>query len=75
MTKFMVSSTPNSSASVELLEFTFYLHGIDNTASFPNVSIAPLWLRIVSCTANDISTLHNKVPDLSNPSTNSMLII
>ena len=67
ITKFMVSSTPIISATVELVELTFCLFESENTAPLPNVSIAPVWLRISLCTANDASMHQRNVPDASHP--------
>ena len=69
MTKFFVSSIPIILATVELVEFTFYLFDRENTVTFPNVSTALVRLRMSLCTANETSILHNKVPESSHPIT------
>ena len=67
ITKFIASSTPIISATVELVKLTFCLFKRENTAPRPNVNIAPVWLRILLCTANDASMLKSSVPDASHP--------
>ena len=69
MTKFIASSIPIILATVELVEFTLCLFDRENTAPFPNVSIASVRLRMLLCTVNEASILHNKVPDSSHPIT------
>ena len=69
MIKFIASFISIISATVEVVEFTFLLLDRENTAPFLNVSIAPVWLRMSLCTANEASILHNKVLDSSHPIT------
>ena len=70
ITKFIVSSTPIISATVELVELTFYLFDSENTAPLPNVSMAHVWLLMSLCTANEASILQRSVPDASHPTIN-----
>ena len=65
ITKFIASSTPIISATVELVGLTFCLFESKNTAPLPNVSIAPVWICISLYTANDTSMLQRSVPDAS----------
>ena len=69
MTKFIVSSIPIILATVELVELTFCLFDKENTAPFPNVNIAPVWLGMSLCTANEAQILHSNVSDSSHPIT------
>ena len=57
ITKFIASSTPTISATVELVVFTFCLFDRENTAPLPNVNIAPVWLHMSLCTAKEASML------------------
>ena len=65
--KFIASSKPIISATIELVELTFCLFESENTAALPNVSIAPVWLLMSLCTANEASILQRSVPDASHP--------
>ena len=67
ITKFIASSTPIISATVELVELTFCLFESENTAPRPNVNIAPVWLRMSLRTANEALILQSSVPDASYP--------
>ena len=71
ITKFIASYTPIISATVELVKLTFYLFDSENTTSVPNVSIAPVWLRISLCKLNDALMLQSSVPDPSHSIINS----
>ena len=70
MTNVIASSTPMSSASVELLVLIFYFADMDNTLPCPKVRHAPVWLLQSGCTANDASIFQVEVPLLFAPITN-----
>ena len=55
MTNVIVSSTPTSSALVELLVVIFCFVDMDKTLQCPKVRQAPVWLLQSGCTANDVS--------------------
>ena len=57
-TKFIASSTPTSSASVELLVLIFCFIDIDIRAPCPNINTAQVWLLTSLCIVNDASTDH-----------------
>ena len=67
ITKFIASSTPFFSATVELVELTFCLFESENTVSLPNVTMAPVWLFISLYTANEASILQRSILDASHP--------
>ena len=69
MTNVIASSTPTSSASVELLVLIFWFVDTDNTLPCPNVRHAPVWLLQSGCTANDASMFQVRVQLLSVPIT------
>ena len=75
ITKFIASSTPMISATVELVKLTFYLFDGENTAPLPNVSIAAVWLLMSLWTANDASMLHSNVLESSHSITRGRCIV
>ena len=62
MTKVMASSTPTSSASVELLVLIFCFVDIDSILPCPKVRQAPVWLLQSGWTANDTSIFQVSLP-------------
>eukprot|EP00957_Ditylum_brightwellii_P157812 12011958-Ditylum_brightwellii.AAC.1 len=61
----MASFTPTSSASVELRVLIFCFVDMEYGLPFPNVIVAPVWLRICGWTAYDASTHHLMTPPSS----------
>jgi hypothetical protein len=71
-TKFIASSTPTNSASVELFVLIFCYMDNDIRAPCPNDSTAPVWLHMSLCIANDASTDHKSWPVPSHPNTSGI---